>query len=422
MTKLLSGITRYSIFVLLVFAPLARGSVHGWAVSIIHVLCLIALTALLLNRSFTWNWNWIKTPLDGPILAMVALSVLSATFSIHPTTSLWATVLLLSYVAVFYLIIHSMNARARLHSLAGLVILIATFLSIFGLFKRFGLNPFPWWDYSSGPAVPPSQLMASTYGNSNHFAGYLEMAMPLTLGLILGTRETGKRTILIYLMLPMLAAFVLTLSRGGWLGAFFGFAFFSTVLVKGHYFGRLRIHTTLIGISLFLFFVVFASRPVVLKLRTATQASEDSSLHSRLVVWGSIAEMIRANPLLGTGPGTFATAYTRYQPPGLEVRFKRAHNDYLQVASDTGLPALVVAGWMILVFYRGAFHRLKNGSALIRGITLGGMSGVTAILFHGLVDFNLFIPANALLFTVLAALTVAPVSPESGQRKSSGDY
>ena len=65
--------------------------------------------------------------------------------------------------------------------------------------------------------------------------------------------------------------------------------------------------------------------------------------------------------------------------------------------------------WMIIVLYRKGFTKLKNPSRLVRGITLGAMSGITAILIHSISDFNLHIPANALLFTILAAVVVAPL-------------
>ena len=64
---------------------------------------------------------------------------------------------------------------------------------------------------------------------------------------------------------------------------------------------------------------------------------------------------------------------------------------------------------MIIALYRKGFRKLKNPSRLVRGITLGAMSGITAILVHSISDFNLHIPANALLFTILAAIVVAPL-------------
>ena len=65
--------------------------------------------------------------------------------------------------------------------------------------------------------------------------------------------------------------------------------------------------------------------------------------------------------------------------------------------------------WMIIALYKKGFNKLKNPSRLVRGTTLGAMSGVTAILIHSIFDFNLHIPANAILFTVLAAIVVSPI-------------
>jgi len=80
-----------------------------------------------------------------------------------------------------------------------------------------------------------------------------------------------------------------------------------------------------------------------------------------------------------------------------------------------GLPLIAIVVWMIIALYRKGFRKLKNPSRLVRGITVGAMSGITAILVHSISDFNLHIPANAMLFTVLAALVVAPL-PRTSQR------
>lgn len=62
-----------------------------------------------------------------------------------------------------------------------------------------------------------------------------------------------------------------------------------------------------------------------------------------------------------------------------------------------------------IALYRAGFRKLWNPGRLIRGTTLGALSGITAVLFHSAVDFNLHIPANAILFTVLAAVVAAPI-------------
>ena len=102
----LNRIPRYAIYALLIFTPLARGSVQGWAVATIHLVTLIALTAFLLEKSFTSDWKWIKTPLDKPIFILIILSILSTIFSLHHQTSIWSFILLVNYFTIFYLNIH----------------------------------------------------------------------------------------------------------------------------------------------------------------------------------------------------------------------------------------------------------------------------------------------------------------------------
>lgn len=172
----------------------------------------------------------------------------------------------------------------------------------------------------------------------------------------------------------------------------------------------------LIGVPLAMVLIVLASTPVVERVRTVTEKGKETSFNSRLVIWGGVAEMIEAHPLHGTGPGTFSTIFTQYQPPGFMSRYFMAHNDYLQFTSEVGILLIPIIVWMIIALYRKGFKKLKNPSRLVRGATLGAMTGVTAILIHSMVDFNLHIPANALLFTVLAAIVVAPLPKENNNK------
>jgi O-antigen ligase len=134
-----------------------------------------------------------------------------------------------------------------------------------------------------------------------------------------------------------------------------------------------------------------------------------------MMVWGGAVRMIENHPVLGTGPGTFAFAYTKFQPPGLSKHYTMAHNDYLHFVSEVGLPLIAIIIWMILSLYRKGFRKLKNPSRLVRGITLGAMSGITAILVHSVGDFNLHIPCNVILFVVLSAIIAAPLPITNNQ-------
>ena len=402
---------RYSIYVLLIFTPLARGSVQGWAVTTIHMVTLIAMTAFLLKENMTSEWKWIGNPLDKPIFVLLILCFLSSVFSMHHHSSFWAMILLINYVVIYYLVIHTVRTRAQFRQLIYIIIGIATFLSIFGLFKWIGVNPFPWWEY---PDLKYSaDFLSATYGNHNHLAGYMEMTIPLVLGFFLIGFRRGKLLLLIFPTFLMLTALILSLSRGGWIGSFMGLVFMAIALMTNRHFRNKRIISALAGGFLAVAFVVLASTPVVERIRTFEQKKEIPNFSARATVWEGVVDMIQDHPLFGTGPGTFATVFTQYQPPGFACRYFMAHNDYLHFTSELGLSFIAIIVWMIIALYKKGFQKLKNPSRLVRGITVGAMSGITSILVHSIVDFNLHIPANALLFTVLAALVAAPLPQEN---------
>lgn len=407
MPKFLSAITRYSLYSLLVFTPLALGSVQGWAISVIHLFTLLALTAVLLEKSLAWSWEWISTPLDTPILILLVLSILSTAFSVHTTTSIWSFILLCNYVIIFYLIIHTHRTRHQLRRLVYLIIGSAALISIIGLLKIFCDNPFPWWDYTDFQTAP--DRLSSTFGNADHLAGYMEMTLPVLLGLLL-TGFRGMRIVLLIVLAALLfTALLLSLSRGGWLGAVSGLCFMCIALLLNRYFQSKKLVLALGGGCVVVAFLVLSSTTVVKRIRTVEEMGNIPNLKARITVWSGAVEMIKDHPLLGTGPGTFAIIFTQHQPPGVVSRYFAAHNDYLQVTAETGLVLVPVIAWMIIIFFVKGFKKLNNPSRLVRGTTLGAMSGVSSILIHSIFDFNLHIPANAILFTTLSAIVVSPV-------------
>ena len=377
---------------------------------IIHLITLIALTAYLIEKILTWEWQWIGTPIDIPIALLLIVVLLSALFSTDRYTSYWSIGLLVNYIAVFYLTIYSISTRSQLRRLLQVIIFVAVFLSIFGLIKKSGANPFPWWEYD----IALNREIAnssSTFGNPNHFAGYLAMALPVCLGMFFtGQKEfqkvlTGLFTILILLGL------LFALSRGGWMSAFFGMAFMGGTLLfasKSNIFSK-KYLLIMAGSLFFIGLVFLFSTPAVEEVLTLKETSEDASLQSRILVWRQTVKMIADYPLMGSGPGTYATVFTQYQPPGILGRYYMAHNDYLHFISETGLPVLAIMIWLSIVFYQYGLKKLANPSRLVRGSTIGALSGITAILFYSIFDFNLHIPANAVLFTVLVAIVASPV-------------
>ncbi len=310
---MLLSVTRYSLYALLIFTPLAAGAVQGWAISVIHMVTLLALTAFLLEKSLKWNWEWIKTPLDKPILCLLVLCLLSSVFSVQRYTSIWALILFLNYLIIYYLIIHTVRTRSQVQQLVYLIIGMAVLLFIIGFLKIFYNNPFPWWNYTDIQKTP--DRFSSTFVNADHLAGYMEMAIPLLLGLLL----TGLRRIQLYLIIVLTVflfmPLIFSLSRGGWLGIFAGLFFMSAALFFNHHFQPKRLLLTVVIGFFAVAFIVLSSTPAV--KRIIITPGQMGNL-ARITVWEGIVKMIKDYPLLGTGPGTFAMVYTQYQPGGFD--------------------------------------------------------------------------------------------------------
>lgn len=117
---------------------------------------------------------------------------------------------------------------------------------------------------------------------------------------------------------------------------------------------------------------------------------------------------MRDYPVLGTGLGTFESSYMRYQTTMPRLLFDHAHNDYVEFVTDTGVVGLLLGAGMALVFFRETFRRWRRKHGLFgKCIGAGGLASFVAIATHSFTDFNLHIPANALLFAVISALTYA---------------
>ena len=127
---------------------------------------------------------------------------------------------------------------------------------------------------------------------------------------------------------------------------------------------------------------------------------------NRISIWRDTLTLIRQHPLFGTGLGTFSVAYTSVQTAFLDLLVDHAHSDYLEVVSELGLPGgILVFSSIFWILARAARRYRKIQDRFEAAVCLGCIGSISAILMHSLADFNLYIPANALVFTVVLALT-----------------
>ena len=114
--------------------------------------------------------------------------------------------------------------------------------------------------------------------------------------------------------------------------------------------------------------------------------------------------LIRDYPVFGAGPGTFYVAFPKYRPEKVVNFFDYTHNDYAQIAAETGVVGLGLLGLVVVLTLAVALRaQWIRRDPLMRGMSFACIMGVTSLLIHSWVDFNLQIPANAVYFMVLLA-------------------
>jgi O-antigen ligase len=146
------------------------------------------------------------------------------------------------------------------------------------------------------------------------------------------------------------------------------------------------------------------SDPVVTRFETLGQEYSQTA-QNRISIWRDTLKLIHQHPLFGTGLGTFSVAYTSVQTTFLNLLVDHAHCDYLEVVSELGLPGgILVFGSIIWILARAVRNYWQSEARFDTAVCLGCIGSITAILVHSLADFNLYIPANALVFTVILAL------------------
>lgn len=402
------AMTKYSrislalICFLTAFTPLARGSVHMWAVTLMQTGVMICI-GLLIAESLRLKRPLIPdTPLTRPLAAAMVLAFISMIRSEHPAQAVEGFLLLLTYAATYFIVRSAVRTRQEQRILVSVIIGTAVFLSVFGLFKRFGANPFSFWQYDD--LKYPATFLSATFGNHNHLAGFLEMALPFLLALFLTrSKKTSTISVLVYLVLILLTVLAMSLSRGGWLATAVSLCFMGSVLLSRRGFGNKKL---IIGIGtavLVISVIVLAATPVVERVMTLSEQDPAANMGGRLTAYSGTLNLIRDHLLTGTGPGTYAVAFPGYQPPGLGALYDHAHNDYLEFISDTGIGVIPVLIWILVILFRTGFRLQSHPSRQARGISLAVMTAVVAILVHSTGDFNLQIPSNAFLFTVIIA-------------------
>lgn len=424
---------------------LAYGTVHYWALAAftlgaVAIVCLWSVDGLVL-RSVQISRNPLQWPLLGMIvLALVQLLPLrtpdSAELALSPVRTLsldpHATRLFIVQVAslliYFAAAVTFTDTPRRLRTLVRTITIFGFLLAMFGLTQSFttGGDKVYWF----------RQLTQSTafgpFINRHHFAGYMELAIAVPLGLLFsGSLESFKRPLYAFAALMMGVALIMTNSRGGIISLVAEVLFL--VIIAGPSLRRSqshsrteRAHPILLRAALAFALVValiggaLAIGGADVFTRFLGTVNADDPTTGRSHFWSVTLDVIKSYPVTGSGLGSFGVIYTRYDSRNGLYRLEQAHNDYLQTLADGGIIAGVFGLAFLIILFRRGFAKRDTHDNFRRGVTTGALGGIFAVLVHSLFDFTLHTTSNALLFLVLAALATQDrrVNQTSQRRRS----
>lgn len=346
----------------------------------------------------------------------------SLTMSAAPYETVSQLLALVTYLTAFYLVLAiCADHRAKKQ-------LVFTLLAI-GVFEAFyGLTQYltGWQQIFHYVKKFYLEDATGTYINRNHFAGLLEMVLPFAVVFalqhvwILRKRIPAEaaltRTLLsstefpfllfwIFIAAVLFAALVSSHSRMGILSALVSLiavltlAGTSTLSPKTRMAVGVVFLLTMVGLAVWV-----GSEPAITRFETLNDQYTHPG-NDRVSIWRDTLQLIRRHPLLGSGFGSFATVYPLVQTAFLNNVVDHAHCDYLEVVTELGLPGGVLVFGAIFWVLRLTFRRCrKDGTDYDRAISYACLGSIVAIVLHSLTDFNLYIPANALIFVIVLAL------------------
>ena len=405
--------SRLLLFAALLGAPLAIGAVTAWAWMSLGLVASLALLLWGLGSILRGDLKVLWSPLYVPLSIFFLLGVAqyAARMTLDRSETRQALVLLLTDLVFFFLAVQLFGeGRSSILLPFGLAVLI--FAGGLGLFAI--LQSASGAQRIYGVVETPGGVLFGPYVDRDHFAGLMEMLLPVAVLYVVGRhgRLTLEASIWNLCVIALgLASLLLAGSRGGLLALSAEIAITSFVLRRAaaRIGQRTRLATvaalTLVaGVALFAYvdpgWVAKKLGSVAYIDKTWGEWSGDRERMS-----GDALRMWRDHPLLGAGLGDFETAYPHYQSYPSDTWVDHAHNDYLEAGAETGLAGALIIVSAILLFLRLAFRDWKNPFRSHAGwIRLGAAIGCCGLLVHGLADFNLHIPANAAWFAVLAGI------------------
>ncbi len=392
-------------------APVPLARLAPAAVPVLHAL----LWALVQTLPFA------PAPLRDPAWSQAGAALglsLPGRISLAPEEGWTGAMRLLVYAGVLLLAVQLGHSQRRESAILWGVALAGGAYALYGLLVWADGNRLVLW--MAKWAYPDS--LTSTFVSRNSYATYAGIGLCATLALLARALARAPRpavneaAALMALALPITAALLLTHSRGGVLATMLAVLAMAALVALGAHGGRVRLAFAGAAGALLVAGLLVLGSGVVGRL--TPEGVEGWG--GRAQIWAGAAAAALDRPVLGGGLGAFADFFPAYRDLELGLQsgsIDKAHNLYLELAAELGLPVaiLLVAGLGWLVF-RALTASLRDRP----GAPLAAAGASVLVAVHSLADFSLQIPAVTATWLLLLGAALGRIErPSPGESTGS---
>lgn len=385
----------------------------------------LALVGLLWLLPLLWrHWPWPPpTPFDLLLAGWCIVLSLSILVTADPQLTLPKATGLILGLAVWRFINRLIQSPALLVKAIAVWGLLAVGFVLLGTLSANWLDKVP--TLASFVAHLPESVIILPESpelgvHTNQLAGTLLLIIPFLLSMLIGFYSVRPSRLKLsgWLLLTFTAVtlLLLTQSRTGWLafaGTLFVLCLFWWLALPPDNRLRRMVGIAALGLAAIAFLAILLIGPNRLQTVWADPAQESAlgslgSISFRQEVWRWGITAVQDFPFTGTGLGSFRAVVRRLYPLHVDPSYDiaHAHNVFLQIALDVGLPGLVIYLAMVgLAFYLGMW--VARQDEWLRPYTLGLLAGLAAVHLFGLADTLALGSKSHLLFWIMLGLITA---------------
>lgn len=414
----------------LVFCPYLIRNFSPAKELVFEILVIAGLTFWAFRALSKERIKLTPSPLNLPILSFMVICVFSLFWSDSPFITLIELPLFLAGPILYFVIINNIYHKRQVDNILNVILIIGALLGIYGIFQSQGID-FSFW----GRNVRRLQIFG-LFGNVNYFAEYLIVPLSIAVPLFCISNNRIKKVLLLIGILSMGTTLIATLTRGSYIAFAIALIFMVFLLLLSEGKGIIKknkkiiiLLLTAVIIATLLFIIpnplnkpdtIFSQ---IKERISISQLTQGSSVLRRIAIWKFTIPMIKDRPLLGSGLGIFKYNSLRYQAHFFEQGENRslydygfatkAHNEYLQFWAEIGIIGLAIFIWLMITYFNyGIRYLKKEKNKQKKGIIIGLMGAVVAVLADAMFGFPLHLPATVVLFWLAVALTVVIIKRE----------